>query len=372
MALRLSALALALALGGCTSMDSLVSGEKVDYRSQSAKTQPLDVPPDLSQLARDGRYTPQAGVVSANAMRQPGGAAPSAAAAPVPVAASSLGDMRIERNGKTRWLVSPMPPEQIYPLVRAFWLERGFVLSADSPELGVMETDWAENRAKLPSDLIRNTLGKLLDNLFSTGERDRFRTRIERSGTGSEVFITHRGLEEVLVGQQKETSKWQAKPSDPQLEAEFLSRLMLRLGAKDEPAVRTAVANAPDQPARARPATGAASGPAVMELDEGFDRAWRQVGLALDRSGFTVEDRDRAAGLYFVRYIDPRLAGQEEPGFFAKLFGQGGDAKRLQRYRVVLKTTSDKTRVSVQTSDGTAEEGEAAKRIIGRLVEELR
>ena len=182
----------ALSLAGCSSLDNLMSGEKLDYRSQASKTQSLDVPPDLTQLAREGRYQPQTGVVSASSLQQGGAAAASPVAAVV--APAALGDLRIERQGNTRWLVTKLPPETVYPLLRSFWAERGFSLVEDTPATGVMETAWAENRAKLPQDIIRATIGRVFDSLYSTGERDKFRSRVERTPGGSEVYISHKGL----------------------------------------------------------------------------------------------------------------------------------------------------------------------------------
>ena len=355
---------LLVGVAGCASVEGFLSGDRIDYKSQSSKTPTLEVPPDLTQLARDPRYQPQGGVVSASAVQAPAGAAAVAAVAP-----SGVADMRVERQGNQRWLVTTQTPEQLWPLVKAFWTERGFVMATESAEAGVMETDWAENRGKLPQDFLRRTLGPLLDPLFSTGERDKFRTRIERVAGGSEVYISHRGMEEVLQGQLKETTAWRNRPTDPQLEAEMLSRLMVRLGSKEEPA-RALVAKASDQPARAR-SLGAAS--AAMEVDESFDRAWRRVGLALDRSGFTVEDRDRNSGLYFVRYAASTPGGKEEPGFFARLFGsEKNAAAALQRYRIAVKAAGDKTQVSVQNAQGGADSGAVAQRIVGLLVDELK
>ncbi len=366
--LRAATLLLALSLAGCSSIDHAISGDKVDYRTRASKTEPLDVPPDLTQLARDGRYQPQSGVVSAAAMKQ-GGAAPQAAPGVSLVAPAALGELRIERQGNSRWLVSTLPPETLYPLLRSFWLERGFVLDVDNAQIGVMETAWAENRAKIPMDFIRSTIGRAFDNLYSTGERDRYRTRVERTASGSEVYISHRGMVEVYADARRESTIWQPRPTDPELEAEFLTRVMVKLGSKEDSA-RTAVAAAAAAPAKARTATVAAT--ATMEIDESFDRAWRQVGLALDRSGFTVEDRDRTAGLYFVRYIDPKLAGKEEPNFFMKFFAGEKDLTRAQRYRVLIKTAGTKSLVSVQNSAGNADDSEAARQIIGRLTDELK
>ena len=359
------AVALAALTTGCSSLDAGLSGDTVDYRSTAAKSKPLEVPPDLSQLARESRYQPQGGVISASSA----GAAPApatAAAAPV-VAVASEGGMRVERQGQQRWLVVPLTPEQLWPQLRSFWEQRGFNLVVDDAKSGLLETNWAENRAKLPSDVIRNTLGRLLGNAWDTGERDQFRTRVERTAAGSEVYIAHRGVIEVYTSERRESTTWRSRPSDSQLEAEMISRLMVSLGVKDAPA-RALVAAAPEVPTRAR----AAAGGSAIEVDDPFDRAWRRVGLALDRGGFTVEDRDRALGVYYVRYVDPRSAGKEEPGFWARLTGDTTNPLAAVRYRISVKGNGDKSTVAVLTSAGAAEVGENGQKIAALLVNELR
>jgi outer membrane protein assembly factor BamC len=369
----LSLLALACGLGACSTVENLFSGDKVDYRS-TAKTQAksLEVPPDLTQLAKDSRYQLPGGVVSAAAGTGNTNAGPSALVAP-----TSIGQMRIQREGNQRWLVVPLTPEQLWPQLRSFWQERGFTLASDNAEAGVMETDWAENRAKLPQDFIRSSVGRLFDNLYSTGERDRFRTRVERTANGSEVYIAHRGLEEQYANERKDATVWQNRASDPQLESEFLTRLMVRLGAREETARTTVAAStaAPEGPARARLLAGAGAG---LEVDEPFDRAWRRLGLALDRSGFSVEDRDRSAGLYFVRYVDPKETEKGEPNFFQRIFSSGSGPAGPVRYRISVKAAGAsagavaKTNITVLNSAGAAESSENAKTIVAFLVKEMK
>ncbi|MDZ5459552.1 outer membrane protein assembly factor BamC [Azohydromonas lata] len=377
-----SALVLALGLAGCSTMENALSGDKLDYRSQATKTAPLEIPPDLTQLARDQqRYQPQNGPVSAATYQQAApaaGAAPTTAATPAAggaatagtgaVAPTQLGDMRIERAGNERWLVTSATPDQLWPQLVAFWQERGFNIAKDDAQAGVIETEWAENRAKLPQDFIRRSIGKIFDGAYSTSERDMFRTRVERTTRGTEITITHRGMEEVFVSQMRDQTKWTARPSDPGLEAEFLSRLMVKLGAKEEVA-RATVAQAPVQAPRARALDGQA---AALQLDDSFDRAWRRVGVALDRSGFTVEDRDRTSGLYYVRYVDPKEAKREEPGFFSRLFGRDEKRAVTDRYRVAVKSEGNASTVSVQNAQGAPDGGEVAKRIVQALLDDLK
>ncbi len=359
-------MAAVLVLAGCSTLEDLPGDTKVDYRNGVVKTKPLDVPPDLTQIARESRYASQGGIVSAAA----GPASGAAPGRPSNIAPSAIGDIKVEREGNQRWLSVPQPPEKLWPQLRGFWQDRGFAIAYENAEAGVIETEWAENRVKMPQDLIRSAVGRVLGNLIDTGERDRYRMRVERTATGSEIFISHRGLVETYSNDRRESTEWKARPSDPQLEAEMMSLLMVRLAGGSitiEPA-RTAVANAPEVPARAR----AVAGSAALEVDEPFDRAWRRVGLALDRGGFTVEDRDRAGGLYFVRYVDPKNAGKEEPGWWDRLFSSNTGPRGPLRYRIAVKGSGTKTLVSVLNSTGEPEAGENAQRIVGQLDNELR
>ena len=354
---KLALLTLCAALGAC----SVLEGEKIDYKS-AGKGVSLEVPPDLTQLSRDSRYVVAGGSVTASSF-QVGQAAPG-----VPTAANTMGDVRIERSGNQRWLVINRPADQLWGPVRDFWQENGFLLTLDQSSLGIMETDWAENRAKLPQDFIRNTLGKLLDSVYSTSERDRFRTRLERTASGgTEVYVSHRGMVEVYSNNQKDQTVWQPRPTDPELETEFLRRLMVKLGAPQEQS-RTQVAATAAKPTSRVASVG--STPVVM-IDEGFDRAWRRVGLALDRTGFTVEDRDRSQGIYFVRYVEP-TADRKEQGFFGKLFKRDDPAVAPLKYRINLKSQGESTTVSVLNAAGTPEASVNAQRIVQVIVDDLR
>lgn len=368
--------ALMVSLSGCGMMGSVMESDKLDYRGAKKAAQ-LDVPPDLTQLQKDNRYAvPDGrGVATASGQQQARGAAPAAVAGDDAIGAAGNAAVRVERNGNQRWLVVKQTPEQLWPQLKQFWTDSGFTIETESATTGVMETNWVENRSKIPQDIIRRTLGKVIDSAYSTGERDKFRTRLERAPDGStEIYISHRGAEEVLTGPQKEIIQWTVRPNDPGLEAQFLAKLVARLtGAADVKAVTPLVQNAPAQQLHAK-LVGSA-GAAYVEVDEGFDRAWRRVGLALDRVGFTVEDRDRVNGVYFVRYVDPDATGST--GFLKKLFTFGAAAdkeKEAQRFRIAVKAAAsgNASVVTVQTNDGKAETTGTGAKILKLLGDELK
>jgi outer membrane protein assembly factor BamC len=357
---RLAAVTIAALLAsGC----SVLQEDKIDYRS-ARQGNSLEVPPDLTQLSRDSRYQVPGAVVTASGYQT---AQPVAGTSDT--ATASLGNVRIERAGSQRWLVIDRPADKVWAPVKDFWLENGFTLTLDQETVGVMETDWAENRAKLPQDIIRNTLGRVFDSLYSTGERDRFRTRLERSASGgTEVYISHRGLVEVYTDSRKDQTVWQPRPSDTELETEFLRRLMLKLGASEAQA-RAVVATAPTQ-AAARIAT--VGNQTVIQFEDDFDRAWRRVGLSLDRTGFTVEDRDRSQGVYFVRYVAATDTGSAKPGLLSRIFsGSPAEAKPAQ-YRVSVRSSGTSTTVSVLNAQGQPDASADARRILELLAADLK
>jgi outer membrane protein assembly factor BamC len=352
----------ALAVGGCELMET----KKIDYKS-AGKAPPLEVPPDLTAPTGDNRYAiPDvggAGAATYSAYSRDRAEKPAAGAALLP----EQDKARIERAGSQRWLVVSATPEQVWPVVKDFWQEVGFIINLESRETGVLETDWAENRAKIPQDAIRRTLGKVIEGLYSTPERDKFRTRIEKTAGGTEIYISHRGMIEVYATEGKDKTVWQPRPADPELEAEMLRRLMTRFGVEEKRA--EALLAKQETPERAR-IVGA-----DLELDEAFDRAWRRVGLALDRVGFAVEDRDRSSGTYFVRYIDPQIdnATKKDDGLLSKL-AFWKDKKDAVSPQVLIKVTDagDKSRVMVTGSEGKPADPATQKKIINLLHKELK
>ena len=359
-----TALATLAVLTGC----ALLEEDKINYKSAS-KGSTLDVPPDLTQLRRDSRYMLESSSASASGFANAQTRVRESA-----TAVNALGTVRIERSGNQRWLVVNQSADKVWDSVREFWTSNGFVLATDAADLGIMETDWAENRAKIPQDFLRRTLGKVLDGLYSSGERDRYRTRIERNTNGGvDIYITHRGMVEEYADAQKTKTIWMPRPSDPELEIEFMRRLMVKLGGTPQQA-QQAQAQVQQAPAAAAVLAQVVTleGQPALALADPIDRAWRRTGLALDRGGFTVEDRDRSRGLFDVRYVAP-TANKPEPGFFSRIFSSKTEAASgPRRYQVQLTAKGETTELRVRGQDGQAASAEDVKNIVQLLAAQLR
>jgi outer membrane protein assembly factor BamC len=369
-----AAVAAGLVLAACSSVE--IPTKKVDYKS-TTKLPNLEIPPDLARPGSDERFTvPDSGAGKGTAtysdFNKDRASRPQAGSTQVVL--PNVENVRIERAGTQRWLVVPGSPEQIWPAVKDFWQQTGFVVNVETPEAGVMETDWSENRAKIPETGLRGFVGRALDSLYSTSERDKYRTRLERGaqpGT-TEIYVSHRGMEEVYITKDQDQLRWQPRPPDPDLEAEMLRRMMIRFGVDGERA-KTQVASAKLEP-QAKLNKGGAAG-SMLALNDQFDRAWRRVGLALDRVGFTVEDRDRSKGLYFVRYIDPDadIKTTEDKGWLSKLkFWGNTKIQSKEQYRILVQGDGSGAEVRVLDKDGTREQSDTANRILTLLYDQLK
>ena len=370
-------LALSLTNTGCKTLELFSETKTIDYKS-AGKLPPLDIPPDLIKPAIDERYSiPElgsSGSTTFSSYSERNGQPQAGTSSFVP---SSVQNIHIERAGTQRWLVIPQSPEAVWPIVKEFWQELGFLIKVEIPEAGIMETDWAENRAKIPQDIVRTLLSTFLDSIYSTAERDKFRTRLERNEAGStEVYISHRGMTEVLEGGNLNRTIWQPRPADPDLEAEMLSRLMMRFGVVEEKARQelTASRSTANERAYIDRETGN-----TLVINEAFDRAWRRVGLALDRVGFTVEDRNRAEGIYFVRYVSPekdsKKSGDDEGILSGIMFWRNNDKAdaKTAKYRIQVDNTGANTsKISLLNDDGTTVNSTTASRILNLLYEQLK
>ena len=360
----------ALLLVSCGTVGKIFPDKKADYKnSQTAPS--LEVPPDLNVSKTDDSLTVPAattGDAATLSTYSQTSATPQAAGGSSVLPAQDK--ISVERDGDKRWLVIKADSAAVWTKMREFWLENGFLIKREDPHIGILETDWAENRADIPMDPVRKILSKAVDSLYSAPTRDMFRVRLEPGATAgtTELYISHRGMQEVV---NDKSTIWQSRPSDPELESEMLGRMMEYMGVHEQQA-KVALSSAVAPPPRAQ-LIRAANGTAVLNVDEDISRAWRRTGLALDRVGFSVEDRDRSKGVYFVTYDDP-LKDTEKKGFLSKLafWKEDSPADQTDKYQVMLASEGSATRITVLDKDGKQVTNKTGERILTLLQEQLK
>jgi outer membrane protein assembly factor BamC len=357
--------AVTLLVTACSTVDKVAPGrQKVDYK-KSEVTKSLEVPPDLS--ANTINEAPSS--LDAATYSEYGDRTTDVRDSGVLPAQSN---MRVERDGNQQWLVVRGTPAQVWPRVKEFWLQEGFLIRMEDPRVGIIETGWSENRADIPQGAIRNILGKVMDAVYSSATRDQYRVRLE-NGTQpatTEIYLTHRGMQEVIKGGAIDgTPVWEPRATDPELEAEMLKRLMVYMGVEEDKA-QVMLAKQGEKKARAQLVNDDSG--AMLIVYEDFSRAWRRTGVALDRVGFAVEDRNRSDGTYYVRYSDP-LAGQEKDGVLSKLaFWSSDDKAKATQYHIELLASGASTHIIVNDAQGVRDTSATGKRILTLLEEQLR
>ncbi|WP_047393721.1 outer membrane protein assembly factor BamC [Chitinibacter sp. ZOR0017] len=361
--------ALLTALSACSTDNILTS--KVDYRSGSdnVSRNPLEVPPDLSQVA-----TPNATAnttLSATTAAQANNT--NRELLPKPANA------RIVNQDGLRFIEATLSANEAWERSREFWLANGFTLTTEKPATGVMETDWLENRADLPNDFMTNLVRKFADYFVSTGRLDKYRTRIERGNDDQHVniYLTYRGMTEVYKEGSAQTQNWggtayTAAPPNPELELEMMGLLMQSFGLSKEESAQAV------QQASAKPVARASLDNNSLLISDGFDRAWRRVGLAFDRVGYNIQDRNRSAGLFTVQRAATDIDKEVESSYFSslafwkkdesgKVDGKGSNA---QTFEVKLSPQGDKTRLTITSKDPI--EPAVQKKMLNDLLNQLK
>ena len=363
----ISAVAMFL-LAGCS---SLGTDKPIDYGAGAKQLPKLEVPPDLTVPETDDRYKmPQAegATIATYSDYSKGDTAQSSGAGTV---LPQVKGVRLERDGARRWLVVNENPEKVWSVVKTFWQETGLTIKSEDQAAGVMETDWAENRSKIPKSAMRDVLGKVFDNIYSSDERDQYLTRLERStdGKSTEVYVTHSGITKVFT-EDKSSFKWQARANEPELEAVMLQRLMVRFGASEAEANKAVVATgakaASGAPAGSTPEPAGTAilrevsgGNVIIVVNDAFDRAWRRVGLAIESAELGVEDKDREMGTYFLRPIKVQSSWTEKLKFWEHSEAAG------KHFRVNVRDGGTVCEVSVTDQD------KASSDVTKKLTEEI-
>jgi len=357
-----------LALAGCHTLG--IEKQRVDYKAAgaSAREPSLEVPPDLTTPESEDRYAIPEG--NGESVESYSDYAKGSGNRPQQTVASNVLPMikgvQLEHSGTQYWLTVDGPAESVWPKVKQFWQENGFTLKTDNPQAGVMETNWLENRANIPEGGIRKLLGKVLSDVYDSGMRDRYMTRLERSkdGKSTNIYITHYGMQEVLTGSDKDSSKWEPRPRDPDLEAAMLQMLMARLGGNGAATTQTAGTAGAAATGGAVPMLQRMSdGSTAIMLKEPFGRCWQSVEGAVDQAGLALDDKDRANGVLYLR------TQEKENSFLNELEFWKDKDNRPSRIQVLVHEDATGCLVTAANEDGST--SAATQKVIDSLYRAL-
>lgn len=368
-------------LQGCGSfnVEEYLPDKKVEYKKSRQVGNDLELPPDLTSVRVGSElHVPTASSASGVATysqflgeKSITGQRTSASAAVLP----QVDNITLKREGKERWLVIQNSPQEVWPNVVSFWQENGILLLEQDPTVGVMKTGWLENRADIDSDVVTDTIRRLFDGLYSAATRDQYRVRLEEGdepGT-TEVYLTHYGMQEEIkvdTAGEAERTVWIPRGTDPGLEAEMLRRLMVHMGVKEQRAQSLVAKKSPLKAKRSQMIRN--SQEVKLSIAESFAKSWRLTGLALDRVGFAVEDRDRSSGIYYVRYNDPMADADEDDGWLSRLkFWGGSEVEEDQRFQILVATGAGASEVVVLDEQGQRLATQTAERILTLIHEQI-
>ena len=337
--------------------------KRIDYHAAATQAPALDIPPDLSTPGLDDRFkVPQGDAVSTFSDYSKGGGI----AQPNSVLPEVKG-VSLERNGTQRYLLVKDKPDNIWPTLKTFLQENGLPIKSEDKAAGIIETDWVENRAAVSQDYIHKMIGKVFDSAFSSGERDQYRIRLERSKDklGTEIYIAHRGMEDVVASDTSvakwqtgnNTTAWQPRANDPEKEAILLQRLMARFGISDAQAANALLVAGATDAAKLKELSGGKT----IVLEDSFDHCWRRVGLAIERAELTLEDKDRTKGIYFLGTVKAKKSLLDK----LQVWKDNTD----MRYRVNVKDNGASCEISVTNQDGTIDD--TAKQLIDTIYKKI-
>lgn len=370
-------IAMTSALIACDSvpdLDDTFAGRPVDYEHQSRNAQPLEIPPDLTAATYDElMVVPDINTGGGSASLDAYSSERRGNQLAIDKVLPAQDNIRLIREGDDiRHLLINGTKDQVWDKMREFWLDSGMLIKHENPTTGILETEWAENRADIPQDMIRSALSYMLNSFYSAATRDKYRVRIESSGQQDQIdlYLTHYGMEEVVESDITERTIWKVRPRDPELEAEMLGRMMVYMGVEEQKA-KALLARSEAKKADRAIISRNAQGNARLVVKETFPRAWRRTGVSLDRISFVVEDRNRDEGLYYVQYIDP--LAEENDGLFSKLkFWKEEVAADQSKYQIKILPRGDDTVIIILDSTGQPDTSKTAYRILNLLYEQLK
>lgn len=337
--LRLKPISLAILLAtvtGCNSLpalDQVVPDNTQKYRKAETMP-PLDVPPDLSTSRINDDIAGKSNSSATYSEFE------EAANNPLATKYNITPETKptLSGEGDKRHLIVQGDREQTWQRLLDFWSEKGVEVSRKDIRIGLMDTATVD------------------------GEDYAYRVRMERGDSSKQqhIYVGAAGFD---------TNATKDEAMLRQL-ADYLGVLQQEQQAK----VEAQKQSQPQQQTVNVMLIDDIGGQQALMVEQDFSDVWGRVGRVLDSKGFSVEDRDRSRGHYYVHYIDPfNEAEKEEGGLLSSLaFWRDDDEKSPgEYYYIKLISDAEKTKIIILDSEEVRTSSPTAKRLLGLMQEQL-
>lgn len=320
-----------LMLAACSNM-----GSAFDYSGGSARpTSDLTVPPGLSSPDVSGglKMLPTGPVSAGYSLNQ-------------------IKDMQIIQGGSERYLaIKSKTVNQVWPMMQAYLNQAGLSIKYQNQNVGLIQTDWISKNNIVKENDVRAFFDWVgWGSMYSLQSQFMFRVNLWQNNGDTQVFVTIYQMNEVYAGCAKYLGQsirvnssdnqvpiWMPMPPDPKLELEFLMKFMAFAGLSKEQ-VKQVESQVVAQAAPSAPKAASLQG-ATLVMNDTFDRAWWRSGLALERVGLGVTDKNRSLGEYYVYPLQSQV-DNPEPGFLDRWFGTSKSNLQIPKAMYTVKLVS--------------------------------
>ena len=336
---------------------------KINYYSDKSVTS-LEIPPDLTQPSYENSFRLSEFVkdIDANTVNLTSNPIENKKSKDLMITQSNI---EVKKSGSRRWLVVDKSPEIVWELSKQFLKEKGFVIKKSNKKIGVMETDYLENKPEIPAQSLgffRSFLASTVSNVsYTLPSVDSYKIRIEplNDNTKSEVYLSLSSMAEVSTGDDR--TMWQSKEKDNALETEMLYSLMLFLGS-DSTDAREKIISAKEEGRISVNLSEGLNGYAKLAFKLNLIETWDNLAWALSEANIEVVDKDLKEKTFYIRYVD-----NQSIGFMSKIFGTEAI---IQQYQIQLKTL-DRENTEVYFNDISEQNKPETKKLSHSLFKKI-
>lgn len=280
-------------------------------------------------------------------------------------------NMHIMQGGSERWLViKNKNVNQVFPTMIAYLKQQGVHIKYQNQSIGLIQTDWFDKNNVAKTSTVHQFFEwiGLSHGMNALPSLYTFRVNLWQNKNDTQIFVTDYQMNVVptdVIPASKQDIKtesgvasktWMSVPPNPQLELDFLMQFMafVKLGPDEIKPNTITLENVATLPSTEPKVARDKLNGSTLILNDSFDRAWWRTGLALERVGLGVADKNRSLGEFYVYPLQDDV-DNPDPSTFSRWFGDDKTNVQLPKakYKIKLVSTGTQTTLTVEPYTGT-------------------